>query len=338
MLATRASMTAAPFQQATNVRNDNMTIALAIHGGCGTLPKVEMTDAEWAEAKAHLAKSLRAGWAILTKGGSAVDAVEAAVLVMEDSAHFNAGHGAAFNADGEHELDASIMDGSTLAAGALCAVKRIRNPVSAAKALMHRGDPLLLTGPAGDAFAQTEGLDMVENEYFSTERRRKNLASMKIRELVGTADEASEAEKHGTVGAVARDADGHLAAATSTGGYTNKPPGRVGDSPIIGAGTYARDGRCAVSGTGKGEFFIRYCVGHEIASLIGYAGLSLKEAADRAIAELTAHRIGAGLVAVGADGAIVAPYNSEGMYRGWVTPDGLVHVATHADVEVMGQA
>jgi len=315
-----------------------MTIALAIHGGCGTLPKAEMTDAEWAEAKAHLAKSLRAGWKVLAKGGSAVDAVEAAVLVMEDSVHFNAGYGAAFNADGEHELDASIMDGSTLAAGALCAVKRIRNPISAAKALMHRGDPLLLTGPAGDAFAQTEGLDIVENEYFSTERRRKNLASMKIRELVGTTGEASEAEKHGTVGAVALDSHGHLAAATSTGGYTNKPPGRVGDSPIIGAGTYARDGRCAVSGTGKGEFFIRYCVGHEVASLVGYAGLSLKEAADRAIAELTQHKIGAGLVAVGADGAIVAPYNSEGMYRGWVTPDGLVHVGTHADVEVMGQA
>ncbi|WP_186417257.1 isoaspartyl peptidase/L-asparaginase [Bosea sp. CS1GBMeth4] len=315
-----------------------MTIALAIHGGCGTLPKAEMTDAEWAEAKADLAKSLRAGWRILAKGGSAVDAVEAAVLVMEDSIHFNAGRGAAFNADGEHELDASIMDGSTLAAGAVCAAKRIRNPVSAAKALMHHGDPLLLTGPAADAFAQTEGLDIVENGYFSTERRRKNLASMKIRELVGTTDEASEAEKHGTVGAVALDSHGHLAAATSTGGYTNKPPGRVGDSPIIGAGTYARDGRCAVSGTGKGEFFIRYCVGHEIASLIGYAGLSLKEASDRAIAELTAHRIGAGLVAVGADGTIVAPYNSEGMYRGWVTPDGLVHVGTHAEVEVMGQA
>ena len=315
-----------------------MTIALAIHGGCGTLPKSEMTDAEWAEAKAHLAKSLRAGWAILAKGGSAVDAVEAAVVVMEDSAHFNAGHGAALNADGEHELDASIMDGATLAAGALCAVKRIRNPVTAAKALMRRGDPLLLTGPAGDAFAQAEGLDIVANEHFSTERRRKNLASMKIRELVGTMAGASEAEKHGTVGAVARDQAGHLAAATSTGGYTNKPPGRVGDSPIIGAGTYARDGRCAVSGTGKGEYFIRYCVGHEIASLIGYAGLSLQEAAERAMAELTAHKIGAGLVAIGADGEIVAPYNTGGMYRGWVTPDGLVHVATHADVEVMGQA
>lgn len=312
-------------------------IALAIHGGCGTLPKSEMTEAEWAEAKADLARSLRAGWDILSKGGSAVDAVEAAVLVMEDSAHFNAGHGAAFNADGEHELDASIMDGSTLAAGALCCIKRIRNPVSAAKALMRRGDPLLLAGHAADAFAEAEGLDMVENEYFSTDRRRKNLSSMKIRELVGSASEASEAEKHGTVGAVARDQDGHLAAATSTGGYTNKPSGRVGDSPIIGAGTYARDGRCAVSGTGKGEFFIRYCIGHEIASLMAYKGLSLEEATRQAIAELTAHKIGAGLVAVGADGSIVAPYNSEGMYRGWVTPDGFIHVATHGEVELAGQ-
>lgn len=315
-----------------------MTIALAIHGGCGTLPKAEMTDAEWAEAKTHLADALRAGWAILTAGGSAVEAVEAAVRVMEDSVHFNAGHGAAFNADGEHELDASIMDGATLAAGALAGVKRTRHPVSAARSLLRRGDPLMLIGDAGDRFAAEEGHEMVENEFFSTERRRKNLSSMKIRELVGSVSEASEAEKHGTVGAVACDVQGHLAAATSTGGYTNKPVGRVGDSPIIGAGTYARDGRCAVSGTGKGEYFIRHCVGHEIASLIAYKGLSLKDASDTVLAELTAHKIGAGLVAVGANGEIVAPYNSEGMYRGWVTPDGTIHVATHSEVETAGQA
>lgn len=315
-----------------------MTLALAIHGGCGTLPKSEMTEAEWAQARADLASALRAGWAILTKGGTAVDAVEAAVRVMEDSPHFNAGHGAAFNTDGEHELDASIMDGSTLAAGAICAAKRIRNPVSAAKALMLRGDPLLLAGPAADEFAEHEGVDTVANEHFSTERRRKSLASMKIREIVGTASEASEAEKHGTVGAVACDAQGHLAAATSTGGYTNKPAGRVGDSPIIGAGTYARDGRCAVSGTGKGEYFMRYCVGHEIASLVAYKGLSLEAATQAVMAELSEHKIGAGLVAVGADGTVVAPFNTDGMYRGWVTPDGLIHVATHGDVEMAGQA
>jgi beta-aspartyl-peptidase (threonine type) len=315
-----------------------MTLALAIHGGCGTLPKAEMTEAEWAQARSDLAGALRAGWTILAKGGPAVDAVEAAVRVMEDSPHFNAGHGAAFNADGEHELDASIMDGATLAAGAICAAKHIRNPIVAAKALMLRGDPLLLAGPAADVFAEHEGVDTVPNEYFSTERRRKNLASMKIREIVGTASEASEAEKHGTVGAVACDAQGHLAAATSTGGYTNKPTGRVGDSPIIGAGTYARDGRCAVSGTGKGEYFIRYCVGHEIASLIAYKGLTLDQATQEVLGELSDHKIGAGLVAVGADGTIVAPYNTEGMYRGWVTPDGLLHVATHGDVEMVGQA
>ena len=315
-----------------------MTLALAIHGGCGTLPKAEMTEAEWAQARSDLASALRAGWAILSKGGAAVDAVEAAVRVMEDSPHFNAGHGAAFNTEGEHELDASIMDGATLAAGAICGAKRIRNPITAAKALMLRGDPVMLTGPAADDFAEHDGVDTVENEHFSTERRRKNLASMKLREIVGTAAEASEAEKHGTVGAVACDAEGHLAAATSTGGYTNKPVGRVGDSPIIGAGTYARDGRCAVSGTGKGEYFIRYCVGHEIASLIAYKGLSLEAATDAVLAELSEHKVGAGLVAVGADGSVVAPYNTEGMYRGWVTEDGLIHVATHDHVELAGQA
>ena len=315
-----------------------MTLALAIHGGCGTLPKAEMTEAEWAQARSDLASALRAGWAILSKGGAAVDAVEAAVRVMEDSPHFNAGHGSAFNTEGEHELDASIMDGATLAAGAICGAKRIRNPVSAAKALMLRGDPLLLAGPAADDFAEHEGVDTVANAHFSTERRRKNLASMKLREIVGTAAEASEAEKHGTVGAVACDAQGHLAAATSTGGYTNKPVGRVGDSPIIGAGTYARDGRCAVSGTGKGEYFMRYCVGHEIASLIAYKGLSLEAATDAVLAELSEHKIGAGLVAVDADGGIVSPYNTEGMYRGWVTEDGLIHVATHDHVELAGQA
>ncbi|BCB21824.1 isoaspartyl peptidase/L-asparaginase [Bosea sp. ANAM02] len=315
-----------------------MTLALAIHGGCGTLPKAEMTEAEWAQARSDLASALRAGWAILSKGGAAVDAVEAAVRAMEDSPHFNAGHGAAFNTEGEHELDASIMDGATLAAGAICGAKRIRNPIAAAKALMLRGDPVLLAGGAADDFAEHEGVDTVENEHFSTERRRKNLASMKLREIVGTAAEASEAEKHGTVGAVACDAQGHLAAATSTGGYTNKPVGRVGDSPIIGAGTYARDGRCAVSGTGKGEYFIRYCVGHEIASLIAYKGLSLEGATDAVLAELSEHKVGAGLVAVGSDGSVVAPYNTEGMYRGWVTADGLIHVATHDHVELAGQA
>lgn len=294
------------------------------------MARLDLTEAEWAQARADLGRALKAGWDILAGGGPALDAVEAAVVVMEDSAHFNAGHGATLNAAGHHELDAAIMDGGTLAAGAVALVRRIRNPVRAARALMEKGDAVMLGGPAADAFARAAGLDMVEPDYFTTERRVKALAAMKAHEAAGTAATASEAEKHGTVGAVALDAAGHLAAATSTGGYTNKPEGRIGDSPIIGAGTYARDGACAVSGTGKGEYFIRHAVGHELASRVAYLGQSLEEAAARIVhEELAPYRIGAGLVAVGADGSIAAPYNTHGMFRGWVTPQGEFHVASH---------
>jgi len=198
---------------------------------------------------------------------------------------------------------------------------------------MEKGEAVLLGGPAADAFAQAEGLDIVEPDYFTTERRVKALAAMKAHVTAGTAIKASEAEKHGTVGAVALDRAGHLAAATSTGGYNNKPAGRIGDTPIVGAGTYARDGACAVSGTGKGEFFIRYAVGHEVASRINYLGEDLEKAAGKVIMEdLKPHDIGAGLVAVAADGSIAAPYNTDGMFRGWVTPEGQFFVATHGEV------
>ncbi|MGF9694288.1 isoaspartyl peptidase/L-asparaginase [Rhizobium sp. 0TCS1.26] len=307
--------------------------ALAIHGGCGVMAKLDLSEAEWAAARVDLLRALKAGWAILSNGGSALDAVQACVVVMEDSPHFNAGYGAALNANGEHELDASIMDGATLEAGAVTLVRRIRNPVKAARRVMEKGDAVLMGGTSADDFAKAEGLDVVEPEYFTTERRVKALASMKAHAAAGTAAKASESEKHGTVGAVALDAAGHLAAATSTGGYNNKPAGRIGDTPIVGAGTYARDGLCAVSGTGKGEFFIRYAVGHEIASRIGYLGESVQQAADKVIMEdLKPHAIGAGLVAVGADGSIAAPYNTDGMFRGWVTPEGEFFVGTHGDV------
>ncbi len=314
-----------------------MPIAIAIHGGCGTLPRHEMTDAEWAEAKDHLADSLKAGWAILKAGGKALDAVEAAVVVMENSPHFNAGYGAALNTDGFHELDASIMDGRTLAAGAIAAATHTKNPIKVARAVMERSGSLLLTGPAADAFAEKSGLETVENGYFTTARRVETLARMKAREKAGTTASASEAEKHGTVGAVALDSHGDLAAATSTGGFTNKPAGRVGDSPIIGAGTYARNGVSATSCTGMGEFFIRHVAGHEVASLIRLSGLSLAEATARVIDEIAAHDIGAGLVAVGPDGAIAAPYRAEGMYRGWITTEGELAVATHAEIERRGR-
>lgn len=308
-------------------------IALAIHGGCGVMAKLGLTEAEWEAARADLAQALRAGWAVLTADGSALDAVQAAVVVMEDSPHFNAAYGAALNADGEHELDASIMDGSTLEAGAVTLVRRVRNPVKAARRVMEKGEVVLMGGSAADDFAALEGLDIVDPTYFTTEKRIKALAAMKAHAAAGTAAAASESEKHGTVGAVALDATGHLAAATSTGGYNNKPVGRIGDTPIVGAGTYARDGLCAVSGTGKGEFFIRYAVGHEVASRVGYLGETLERAASKVIQEdLKPHGIGAGLVAVGADGSIAAPYNTDGMFRGWVTPEGQFFVATHDQV------
>jgi beta-aspartyl-peptidase (threonine type) len=308
-------------------------IALAIHGGCGVMAKLDLTEEEWAAARVDLGRSLKAGWEILAKGGSALDAVQAAVVVMEDSPHFNAGYGAALNTSGKHELDASIMDGKTLESGAVTLVSRIRNPVKAARKLMEAGDAILLGGPAADAFARQAGLEMVEPDFFTTERRVKALAAMKAHALAGTSVKASEAEKHGTVGAVALDAAGHLAAATSTGGYNNKPDGRIGDSPIIGAGTYARDRVCAVSGTGKGEYFMRYAVGHEVASRIAYLGESLEQATDKVIQQdLKSHDIGAGLAAVGADGSIAVPYNTDGMFRGWVTPEGEFCVATHSEI------
>ncbi|MBD9388078.1 isoaspartyl peptidase/L-asparaginase [Agrobacterium sp. AGB01] len=306
-------------------------IALAIHGGCGVLPQDSMTAQEWAEARLDLGHALRAGYAVLKAGGRSIDAVEAAVVVMEDSPHFNAGHGAALNEHGLHELDASIMDGQTLEAGAISASRVIRNPIKAARVLMEDGRAVFLTGPAADTFAGEKGLAVEPQSYFTTPKRVEALQAMKAHAAAGT--EATENEKHGTVGAVALDADGHLAAATSTGGYTNKPDGRVGDSPVIGAGTYARDGACAVSGTGKGEFFIRYVVGHEVAARVSYLGQDLETAAGGLINDdLAAHDIGAGLVAVDATGNISAPYNTPGMFRGWVTTEGKAFVATHEEL------
>lgn len=306
-------------------------IALAVHGGCGVMPEDGMSAEEWTDARRDLAEALRAGYAVLKAGGRAVDAVEAAVVVMEDSPHFNAGHGAALNENGIHELDASIMDGETLAAGAVSAARAIRNPVRVARALMDDGRAVFLTAAAADRFAEAKGLAVEPQSYFTTEKRRQALAAMKAHAAAGT--EGTENEKHGTVGAVALDAAGHLAAATSTGGYTNKPDGRVGDSPVIGAGTYARDGVCAVSGTGKGEFFIRYVVGHEIASRIAYRGQDLSTAASDVVdGDLAPHEIGAGLVAVDAEGAVCAPYNTPGMFRGWVTSEGKAFVATHETI------
>lgn len=313
-------------------------IALGLHGGCGTLERSLQSEADWAESREHLALALRAGWKILRSGGSALDAVQATVVVMEDSPHFNAGHGAALTARAEHELDAAIMDGNNLAAGAVCMVRRVRNPVLAARAVLDGAKAVLMAGDAADEFAAKAGLSMVEPSYFTTQRRVDALRLLQQREQTGAFIPASEAEKHGTVGAVARDAHGHLAAATSTGGFNNKPAGRVGDSPIIGAGTYARDGVCAVSCTGQGEIFIRRVAAYDLAARMQYAGQTLQDAANALVFDtLASHKIGAGMVTLGATGNPFAPYNTLGMYRGWITTDGDVTVATHAQLHAMGQ-
>jgi beta-aspartyl-peptidase (threonine type) len=310
-----------------------MTITLAIHGGCGILPRAQMTKELDRDFRAALRASLEAGWHILNSGGSALDAVEAAVVVMEDSPLFNAGHGAVFNAGEGHELDAAIMDGRTLAAGALAAAKHPRNPIKVARAVMERSDCLLFAGDGADDFAKAQGFEMMPQSYFSTEWRRKTLNEMRALMAAGEAGKrASEAQKHGTVGAVALDAQGNLAAATSTGGFSNKPFGRVGDSPIIGAGTYADNATCAVSATGRGEYFMRKVLAYDIAARIKYRGQSLATACDELIhGELTqpGWHGGAGLVAVDRAGNVVLPYNTEGMYRGFVSDRAALQVAIY---------
>ncbi len=314
-------------------------IALGLHGGCGTLDRSLMSEADWAESRAHMADALRAGWRVLTGGGAAIDAVQATVMVLEDSPHFNAGYGAALTETSEHELDASIMNGADLAAGAVCAVRRVRNPITAARAVLETGHTVLLAGPAADAFAERQGLAMVAPDYFTTQRRVEALASLKARALTGTLAKASEAEKHGTVGAVARDRAGHLAAGTSTGGFNNKPSGRVGDSPLIGSGAYAKDGVCAVSCTGQGEIFIRRVAAYDLAARIFYGGQALEPAATDLVRDtLGGYGIGAGLVAIGPTGNPTAPFNTLGMYRGWVTTEGLMTVATHHELYALGAA
>lgn len=305
-------------------------VSVAIHGGCGTPAEHLLSPEDWRETQEHLANALRDAWHVLRAGGRAIDAVEVAVVVMEDSPHFNAGHGAALTEASTHELDASIMDGSDLRAGAVCTVKRVRNPIRAARAVMDRTECVLLAAQAADDFAARCGLVMVEPEYFTTPRRLAALASLKARGERGTLASASESERHGTVGAVALDATGNLAAATSTGGFNNKPQGRVGDSPIIGAGTYARNGVCAVSCTGQGESFIRNAVAFDLAARMRYQGQSLPEAAEDIMNTVIApHGIGAGLVALDAAGRVIAPFNTLGMARGWISPEGEAFVATH---------
>jgi L-asparaginase / beta-aspartyl-peptidase len=307
-------------------QESNGRIALAIHGGAGTMPRDRLKPHQEARYLTALEATLAAGYEVLERGGSSLDAVTAAVMVLEDSPLFNAGRGAVFNAAGKHELDASVMEGAGLRAGAVAGVRRIRNPVLAARAVMERTPHVMLIGPAADAFARKTGLDMVAADYFSTPQRLVALKRAQARAQDDRLEAATEAERHGTVGAVARDCMGNVAAATSTGGFTNKLPGRVGDSPVIGAGTYADNRACAVSGTGDGEYFIRRALAYDVAARMRYVGETLEVAARNALDEVVRLGGSGGLVAVDAQGNIAMPFSTEGMYRGWVD-DGKFRVA-----------
>jgi beta-aspartyl-peptidase (threonine type) len=290
--------------------------ALAIHGGCGVPPRGELGQHELRAAREGLQAALDAGWQVLNRGGPALDAVQEAVVALEEDPAFNAGRGAVLNAAGEHELDAAIMDGRTLGAGAVAAVQRVRNPVRLARAVMERTDHVLLIGAGAEALAADAGLEMVDAGWFTTPERVASLERMRNLQRRGNTGAETQRLKHGTVGAVALDRDGHLAAATSTGGYTNKLPGRVGDTPLIGAGTYANDATLAYSGTGRGEIFIRAVVGHELHARLAYRGEPLASACEGLVhGELKALGGGAGLIAVDRHGNISMPYNTAGMYR-----------------------
>lgn len=283
---------------------------LVVHGGAGTITRRELTPRREKQYRNGLVAALRAGHAVLENGGSSMDGVAAAVLVLEDSPLFNAGRGATLNAAGEHELDAAVMDGASGKAGAVAGVRRVRNPVLAARAVMERTGHVLLAGAAADRYARSVGLELVSPRYFSTPQRARALRRARARSLTAAAD------RHGTVGAVALDRFGNLAAATSTGGYTNKMVGRVGDSPIIGAGTYADNATCAVSTTGIGEYFIRAVVAYDVAARMRYLGETLGLAARRALARVVALGGDGGLIAVDRAGKVAMPFVSEGMYRG----------------------
>lgn len=303
---------------------------LVIHGGAGTILKSQMTPAREKAYTNALDTALQKGSAILQAGGSALDAVEACVRYMEDNPLFNAGKGAVFTNEGKNELDAAIMDGKTLAAGSVAGVTTIRNPISAARAVMEKSPHVMMTGRGAEQFAQQQGLEIVDPSYFYTEDRWRGLQRTKLQDsLWQRADTLKKAtglkqpenrdDKYGTVGAVALDRQGNLAAATSTGGMTNKKFGRIGDAPVIGAGTYANNRTAALSGTGWGEFYIRLVLAKTISDMMEFGRFSLQQAAD----ELVMKRLPAlggdgGLIAVDKDGNITMPFCTEGMYRGYV--------------------
>lgn len=315
---------------------------LVIHGGAGTILRKNMTSEKEKAYREVLTQALEAGYKKIRAGKRSVDAVEAAIHVMEDSPLFNAGKGAVFTHDGRNELDAAIMDGKTLAAGSVAGVTTIRNPISAARAVMEKSEHVMMTGRGAEQFAKEAGLDIVAPSYFRTEERwqglQKAIREDSLRAKLDHDDKKSSLlgirsvdYKFGTVGAVALDKEGNLAAGTSTGGMTNKKYGRIGDAPVIGAGTYANNATAAISCTGWGEFFIRSVVAHDISALMEYKGASLSSAAKTVLAKVEKLGGDGGLIALDRKGNMTMPFNTAGMYRGCVTAEGKIEVWIYKD-------
>ncbi len=337
-------------QDDPKVNSENPTeakaeFAIIIHGGAGYILKENMTSEKEAAYKAKLEEAIRVGYDILKNGGSSLDAVQKTINVMEDSPLFNAGKGAVFTNAGTNELDASIMDGKNLNAGASAGTTTVRNPINLARAIMDNSPHVMMAGTGAETFANEQGLTIVEPSYFYTENRMKSLERVKSAEEKEDEDEDEDEEqnekqafydpeikaaKFGTVGCAALDKNGNLAAGTSTGGMTNKRYGRVGDAPIIGAGTYANNNSCAVSSTGWGEYFIRAMVAHDISALMQYKGLTLKEAAKEVIQNKVPNLGGdGGIIAVDKNGNMVAEFNTAGMYRATMNAKGELEVAMY---------
>jgi len=300
--------------------SDQPAYALVIHGGAGTITRESMTPEIEKSYHEALHAALNAGEEILKNGGSAIDAIEAAIIVMENDPLFNAGKGAVFTHEGTNELDASIMTGEDLNAGAIGGVTTIKNPIKAARAVMTHSPHVMMVGKGAETFATEMGLEIVDPSYFYTESRIKSLERAKEREQLKEQQDA--ATRHGTVGAVALDTYGNIAAGTSTGGMTNKRYNRIGDAPIIGAGTYASNETCGISATGHGEYFIRLAVSYAIHAQMKYAGKTIDEAAEDVIHRQLENLGGdGGVIGLDKSGNITMTFNSEGMYRGFILPD-----------------
>ncbi len=295
---------------------------LVIHGGCGNFTKKDIPKEVRSEYEKILRESLLTGKKILEEGGSSLDAVEKCITIMEDSPLFNAGKGAVFTSDGHNELDASIMDGSNLNAGAVAAVSTVKNPISAARKVMTESPHVLLAGKGAENFAAEKDVEIVDPSYFKTEKRWKDYKKAKKLK-----EEFFKKKKNGTVGAVALDKKGDLAAGTSTGGMSNKKYGRIGDSPIIGAGTYAKNSTCAVSGTGWGEFFIRNVIAYDVSALMEYKGYNVEKATEYLMNQkLAEHNANGGVIALDKDGNYHIAFNTTGMFRGYIDKNGEIKV------------